>query len=204
MFLPPPQRRGERGWTGVELSISFGVIFAVMGMLIWVVVPTDRYRDARNARRREDSYAVLNAMLLKEKDDVERYGGEAAAPLDANPATAQVIVRRLGNGTCRRGLGTTPTCPGAVKAGLRLSTFGHGCFVLLDDDRYNAKGLVTRYLLSLPTDPAAHFASSLQQYIPGLPLGDGNSGYYINRGEGGRLEVGACHPEMGQLVSEIR
>jgi hypothetical protein len=196
--------RDQRGWTGTELSISFGIIFAVMGMFIWVVVPTDRYRDARDARRREDAYAVLNAMLLKEKDEVEAYRGEAAAPLDDDATTAQVIVRRLGDGTCQHGLKSTPTCPGAVKSGLRLSTYGQGCFVLLDDDRYNAKGLVNRYLLSLPIDPSAHFTSSLQRTIQGLPLGGANTGYYINRGAEGRLEVGACQPEMSPVIREIR
>jgi hypothetical protein len=196
-------RHNQRGWNGVELTISFGVIFAVMGMLIWVIVPMDRYRDARNVRRREESYAILNAVLLKEKDDVEPYRGEAPARLDRDGTTAQIIVRRVGNDTCTHGLATTPTCPGAVKAGLRLVETGHDCLVTLDDDRYNKVGLVTRYLLSMPIDPS-RFLPSVTHQIQGPPLSSGNSGYYINRGELGNLEVGACQPELGQLIREVR
>lgn len=196
-------RGRQQGWNIVELSIALGVIFAVMGMLIVVIDPTDRYREARNARRREEAYAILNAVLLKEKDDIEAYRGEAPALLDLDESTAQVIARRLGSGTCTHGLKTTPTCPGAVHAGLKLPETGHDCFVLLDDDRYNKVGLVTRFLLSIPIDPS-RFLPSVTHQIQGLPLGNSNTGYYINRGPLGNLEVGACQPELGQLIREVR
>jgi|GEM_PF-1267195 hypothetical protein len=196
-----PRSFSEGGWSAPELLVAFGVIFAVLFGLVLAIVPSDRYRDSRNARRQEEVYSLLNAILLKEKDDVAAYRGEPPALIDDDPATAQVLVRRIGDDTCGRGRTTTPACPGAEKAGLTVPTDGNRCLVLLDDDRYNNRGLVTNYLLALPIDPSA---PGTVAGVGGKPLGNGNTGYYVNRSPGDRLEVGACQPEMGRLIQVER
>jgi hypothetical protein len=196
-------RFSEHGWSSVEILASVAVIFGMITALIWVVIPFDRYREARNARRSTECYSLLNAILLRETDDRARFYGETYAPIDRDPVTAQIIARTIDDASCAPGDADTPTCPGAAAAGLTMPDRGWSCLTLLDDGRINKEGLVNRYLLSLPIDPAGSTANPLR-YIQGLPLGNNNTGYYVNRGEGGRLEVGACHPEMGVLIREKR
>ena len=187
------------GWTGFELVVAAALICALMLFFIWVIVPVDRYREARNAARLAESNSLLHAILLKQYDDGEDYRGEPPDFLDDDPTSAQILVRQPGRATCVPGLATTPTCPGAVRVGLRLPTRGQTCLVTLDDNRFNAVGLSTKYLLGIPIDPSGPGADP-NHPIAGLPLGENNTGYYVNRGPGELLEVGACQPELGKII----
>jgi hypothetical protein len=193
----------QRGWSGAEIIIGTGLIFAFIFGLVWVVIPFDRYRDSRNARRSVECYSMLHAILMMESDKGTQYWGESEAPVDRDSGTAQIIVRNLDDVTCSPRRLTTPTCPGAERVGLKLPQAEWGCVTMLDDARYNDVGLVNRYLKSLPLDPSGPGMSEVQ-YIQGMPIGNGNTGYYINRSEGGRVEIGACHPEMGEIIRETR
>jgi hypothetical protein len=202
-FWPGDKSDEEQGWSGAEIIIGTGGIFVFILAMVWVIIPFDRYRDSRNAKRSAECYSLLHAVLMMQSDQVATYWGESEAPIDQDPETAQIIVHNLNGVTCSPKRTTTPTCPGAERSGLKLSGQEWSCLTMLDNGRIDGIGLVSRYLLDLPIDPAGPGESRVQ-YIQGLPLGENNTGYYINRSEAGRLEVGACHPEMGELIREVR
>lgn len=177
------------------------LVFALL--LIAAIVPQERYKEARNTRRWEEVYSIVAAILLKEKDDGYVYYGEPAAPVDRDPTTAQVIVKNVKGLTCELWNRDAVACPGAETAGLSVSKTGADCVALLDDGKRNYEGLVKRYLSDLPVGPSGPGRGE-DGRIYGHPLGAGNTGYYINRGSEGRIEVGACWPEQGVVISVAR
>lgn len=205
--MPPlrPNRTsmGHRDRDGVFTFIEFLVVIGIIGLLasaiIVAVAPLQRFQETRNARRMTESYSILNAMLAKEAVDKVPYDGEAVAPIDANAATAQVIVRSTAGVTCASALATTPSCPGAVADGLKVPLTGLDCVAQLDDGSGNAVALVDKYLAELPVDPLGAGVDPEPSLVDS-PLGAGNTGFYINRTASGRIEVGACHPDLGAVI----
>lgn len=70
-----------------------------------------------------------------------------------------------------------------------------------------ANALVPNYLASIPTDPAGGTVCPTggSCTTPGdLPVGASNSGYYLVRTAGNRIEIGACNPEQATSISVKR
>ncbi|HTK04737.1 MAG TPA: type II secretion system protein [Candidatus Eisenbacteria bacterium] len=189
----------ERGFTLIELLVVIGIIGLLASAVLVAVAPLQRLRETRNARRSSEAYSVLNAMLNKEADDRIPYDGETVAPIDTSGTTAQVIVRSTAGVTCASATPTSPSCPGAVAAGLTLPTSNLDCVTQLDDGSVNTTALIDKYLIELPIDPLGS-GTDPETTIVDSPLGDGNTGYYINRTTSGRIEVGACHPDLGAII----
>jgi len=187
------------GFTLIELLVVIGIIGLLAAAILVAVSPLQRLRETRNSRRSSEAYSLLNAMLNKETDDRAQYDGDAVAEVDTDTNTAQVIVRTTAGATCTSGGATTPTCPGATGQGLTLNTSALTCLAQLDDNTVNATGLVDKYLVELPIDPIG-VGGDPTTSTTDLPIGANNTGYYINRTDTGRIEVGACHPELGAIV----
>ena len=189
----------RRGFTLIELLVVIGIIGLLASAVLVAVAPLQRLRETRNARRASESYSLLNAMLNKEADDRIPYDGETVAPIDVSGTTAQVIVRSTAGVTCASATATTPSCPGATAQGLTVPTTGLDCVVQLDDGTVNTTALVDEYMVELPIDPLGAGVDP-QTTLVDSPLGEGNTGYYINRTVSGRIEIGACHPDLSAVI----
>lgn len=191
--------RQSDGFTLIELLVVIGIIGLLAAAILVAVAPLQRLRETRNARRSSETYSILNAYLNKEADDKIQYDGDVSAVFDALPTTAQVLVRTTAGATCTAAGATTPTCPGALAVGLTLPTSGTTCLTQLDDGTVNTIGLVDKYITEMPIDPLGA-GTDPTSGVTDLVLGDNNTGYYINRSASGRIEVGACHAEVGATI----
>lgn len=191
--------RRNAGFTLIELLVVIGIIGLLASAVLVAVAPLQRLRETRNARRSGETYSLLNAMLNKEADDRIPYDGETGAQIDASGTTAQVIVRTTAGVTCGANLATTPSCPGATAQGLTIPTMGLTCVVQLDNGIIDTTGLVDKYMVELPIDPLGAGADP-QTGLTDSPLGPENTGYYVNRTASGRIEVGACHSDLGAVI----
>ncbi len=201
MLYSPYMRhtRDRKGFTLIELLIVIGIIGLLASAILVAVAPLQRLRETRNVRRAAEAYSILNAMLAKEADDKVPYDGDPVAKIDTNTTTAQVIVRSTAGATCTTATASTPSCPGAVTNGLTMPTTSLDCVAQLDDGTVNVDGLVDKYLVELPIDPLGDGVDPETSLVDS-PLGDGNTGYYINRTASGRVEIGACHPDLGAII----
>jgi len=192
----------RKGFTLIELLIVIAIIGFLAAAILVAVDPVKRIQDSRDSRRSEEAYSVLNAILNKQVDDRRLYEGETTAPVDANTASSQVIVRTTAGVNCTIP-GTAPTCPGDGSS-LSLDTSGAlSCVVLLDDNTSNATGLVDVYISELPIDPIGSGKDPTPS-VADLVLGENNTGYFLNRTSGNRLEIGACHPEQASSIKVKR
>lgn len=181
--------RGERGFTLFELLTVLATVAVVAAAAYVNVNPENRARDVRDGRRYADADALRRAVAAYEADTRAPYGGEPAAPIDDDPATAQVIVADAAGIDCASP-SAAPTCPDA--AGLRLDVSDpHACVASLDNAAADTDGLVDTYLASLPHDPLGEPAA-------------GVTGYYLNRDADGTLTVGACHGEHNHRIMVTR
>jgi len=196
-------RRGQRGFTLIELLIVIGIIGFLAAAILVAVDPVRRIQDARNSQRWSEVNALLNAILNKQVDERVLVDGTVAAEVDSNFNSAQVIVRETGGINCTS-QPAAPSCPGAVVNGLTYSIPTAGtldCVVQLHDGTTPENGIDPDYIAELPLDPA--YDSSSHDPTPTLSdlvIGDNNTGYYINRSNGNRIEIGACHPDQGAII----
>ncbi len=193
----------QRGFTLIELLIVIGIIGFLAAAILVAVDPVRRIQDARNSQRWSEVNALLNAILNKQVDTRDLVDGSTAAPIDGNFTTAQVIVRETGGVNCTS-QPAAPSCPGAVANGLTytIPTVGAlDCVVQLHDGTTPANGIDPEYIAELPLDPVVQNAGGDPTPTLGdLPIDDNNTGYYINRSNGDRIEIGACHPDRDAII----
>lgn len=129
----------RKGFTLIELLIVI-VIISILAAIIFVAVdPATRFADARDARRRSEVVAVLNAVLNYQVDN----NGTLPAGIDSVPASSQVL------GTSATGCDLVCTDGGTTLAAC-LDLSG----TLVDD-----------YLASIPLDPSSGTAANTDYYI---------------------------------------
>jgi hypothetical protein len=183
------RRPASRGMTANELLLSVGGILAFMALFIYLIAAAEKVKDARNARRWTEVNAILNGILLKEFDDQTAYVGRATAPILEHPVYVQVIVSDAGDVDCAE-VGKRPKCPGQPLD----ANPGRRCVADLAD-------LVPNYLPHIGLDP---FGVGYQPDEDYLGLGENNTGYYVHRLPGGRLEVGSCFSDRDAQIRLAR
>ncbi len=184
----------KRGFTLIELLIVIGIIGFIAAAILVAVDPVKRIQDSRNSQRWSEVNGVLNAMLKKQVDDKAQYDGEGTTLIITGATNSQVIVDDPTGIVCDAE-GTRPGCDQAMD------------IAAADDDCVaDLSGLVPAYLAELPTDPAANAcgASSPCTTDGTVAIGASNSGYYIHRTTGGRIEIGACQPEQSATINVKR
>ncbi|MFA6604129.1 MAG: prepilin-type N-terminal cleavage/methylation domain-containing protein [Patescibacteria group bacterium] len=195
--------RLKQGFTLIELLIIIGIIGFLASAILVAVDPVKRIQDSRNAKRWSEVNGVLNAILTKQVDDRATYDGTAdtdgvagapfvptIAPIITHATNAQVIVRQDPGVAACATPATKPLCPG-LPAGITLSSSAEDCVANIVD-------IAPTYIAELPLDPTS-------TTIAGSPvIGDDNTGYYIHRTSGNRIEIGSCYPDQGASVKVKR
>jgi prepilin-type N-terminal cleavage/methylation domain-containing protein len=185
----------DRGFTLIELLIVIAIIGFLAAAILVAVDPVKRVQQSRNAKRWAEANAILNAILTKQVDERAAYSGHASAPIIPDTTYSQVLV------TDRTGVdcavpATAPTCPGAS---LDPAATGFDCIVQVDDLANPVSG--DSYLAEVPLDPLGDGT------VPaggGMAIGTDNTGYYIHKFPNGRIEVGACHPDLSESIKVKR
>jgi type IV pilus assembly protein PilA len=193
----------RKGFTLIELLIIIGIIGFLAAAILVAVDPVKRIKEARNTQRWEEVNSVLNAILVKQVDERKFYDGDPIAPIDGNEDTAQVIVRTTSGVICTTPA-LAPSCPGAVERDLIVPDTGPlDCVVLMHNADDNAQSLDPTFIAELPIDPVGSGADP-EKDIVDSEIGDNNTGYYLNRTADNRIEIGACHPELGASIRVAR
>ncbi|MFH1046829.1 MAG: prepilin-type N-terminal cleavage/methylation domain-containing protein [Patescibacteria group bacterium] len=191
-------KNNKRGFTLVELLIVIGIIGFLAAAILVAVDPVKRIQDSRNSQRWSEVNSILNGILKKQVDDRALYNGETSAPIITHATNAQVIVASDTAIVCTAAT-TRPGCelPGTTDT---LDITGAKTCVA------NLSGLVPTYLAEIPTDPATNGCPTggTCTVAGDLAIGDTNSGYYIHRTTGNRIEIGACQAEQGATISVKR
>ncbi|OGL73139.1 hypothetical protein A3C96_00975 [Candidatus Uhrbacteria bacterium RIFCSPHIGHO2_02_FULL_60_10] len=178
------------GFTLIELLIVIAIIGFLAAAILVAVDPVKRIQDARNAKRWSEVNAILNAILNKQVDDRAIYDGETSAPIITDTSVngdgfSQVIVRDDAGVVCTSNA-TAPFC-----FGQNVDYTGAKTCVA------NIKGIVPIWVSELPIDPKGVGQVPDTGY---LPLGNKNTGYYLHRTNGNRIEIGACRPDQGAVI----
>ncbi len=185
------RRTEAKGFTLIELLIIIGIIGFLAAAILVAVDPVKRIQDARNAKRWAEVNGILNSILTKQVDDRALYNGAVSAPIITNATNSQVIVSDDGVIVCNIAA-TRPACPAVT---LDIAGANKNCVA-------NLSNVVPDYLAELPIDP---LGSGTVPTAGSLALGTTNSGYYIHRTTGNRIEIGACYPDgTGTTISVKR
>jgi prepilin-type N-terminal cleavage/methylation domain-containing protein len=208
----------RKGFTLIELLIVIAIIGFLAAAILVAVDPVRRIQESRDARRQEEVYSILNAILNKQVDDRATFDGDdtsvTPAPIITHATDAQVIVRSHASIDCDAG--SAASRPGCEKA---LNLSGNStCVADLSDTSTPAISIAPEYISELPIDPRDPLGGNNVTICPtgssgcgtigDIPLGDQNTGYYVLRTAGSstsfRLEVGACGPERADSISVKR
>lgn len=132
------------GFTLLEILLVVAAIAILAGIVIVALNPAKQLGDTRNAERRSDVNAILNAIQQYAIDN----NGSLPAGIDSVYTSAQVI------GTSSSGLDSTCTATTTVSAGLDLTSV-----------------LVPTYIVAIPSDPSSGSAANTDYYVQRLPSG---------------------------------
>ena len=188
-----PQSGSAKGFTLIELLIIIGIIGFLASAILVSVDPVKRIQDARNAKRWSEVNAILNAILTKQVDDRATYSGAAAAPIITHATNSQVIVRTAPTAGDCDAAPTKPLCPTQTVLGA-----GVDCVAQLSGSVTALENLNPTYIAELPLDPT----NTVPATGPGI--GDDNTGYYIHRTNGNRIEIGSCYPDQSADIKVKR
>ncbi len=192
-------KKGQ-GFTLIELLIVIGIIGFLAASILVAVDPVKRIQDSRNSQRWSEVNSILNAILKKQVDDRLLYNGESTAPIITSSTYYQVIVEDDTGIVCN----SPADRPGCNQV-LDVSAANKNCVANLGG---SATSLVPTYLAEIPTDPGANAcgqtASPVCTTSGDEPVGTTNSGYYIQRTTGNRIEIGACQPEQAATIKVKR
>ena len=197
-YTPFRMKRFVRpGFTLIELLIVIGIIGFLAAAILVAVDPVKRIQDSRDARRSAEVNAVLNAYLNKQVDDRLIYDGETDAKvITQGGSNVQVIVRSATGVVCN----SATTRPGCNKA---MDTTGANTNCVA-----NLSGLVPTYISELPVDPretgsfcgTGSGCTTVGDLSLNTSTTSNNTGYYIARTSGNRLEIGSCKPEQASTI----
>ena len=137
-------QKNHKGFTLLEILLVVAAIAILAGIVIVALNPTKQLGDTRNAERRSDVNAVLNAVYQYAIDN----NGTFPSGIDAVTASAQVL------GTAGSGCDSTCTATTTLAACLDLSG-----------------DLVSDYIVGIPQDPSTGSASNTDYYINRLGNG---------------------------------
>jgi prepilin-type N-terminal cleavage/methylation domain-containing protein len=169
--------RREQGFTLVELLVVIGIIVILFAVVLVAVDPARRLAQARDAVRRQDVRDILEAV---QEYVVDNDGDDSALGFDATDEDD--------GGTWRQIIGTggAAGCAGLIGTVCTEATTHDDCLDLEAD-------LVETYLASIPIDPS------------GTPDYDEDvTGYFIDKTDNGRYQVGACNPEEAASITVKR
>ncbi|MEY4723408.1 MAG: hypothetical protein RLZZ324_921 [Candidatus Parcubacteria bacterium] len=194
----------KNGFTLIELLIVIGIIGFLAAAILVAVDPVKRIQDSRDARRFSEANGMLNAILNKQVDDRARFDGVTTvgdAPIitDLGSGFSQVIVRSSAGINCS----SAATRPGCNQ--LLDTTASKNCVANLQetvDTTEPVLSLIPNYISEAPYDPRGNGTDafcgtgSSCATVGNLPIGITNTGYYIHRTAGNRIEIGACQGEQ--------
>ena len=134
MFKKPNQS----GFTLLEILLVVAAIAILAGIVVVAINPAKQLGDTRNAERRSDVNAILNAVHQYSIDN----NGSLPSGIDATTSTYQVL------GTSATGCDSTCTAVTTEAACLDMSS-----------------DLVADYIVAIPTDPSTGTAANTDYYI---------------------------------------
>ena len=187
---------GDRGFTLIELLIVIAIIGFLAAAILVAVDPVKRVQQSRNAKRWSEVNAILNAILTKQVDERAAYtASSVSGTIVASDTLAQVLVTDTTGVACQTPL-QAPACPGA---GVPLSVVAGVACVAQVGDLANPSSGLDSYLAAIPIDPLGSGT------VPTAGnLGAKNTGYYIHKYVNGRIEIGACYPDLSESIKVKR
>lgn len=136
------QLHERQGFTLTELLLAIAIIGVLAAVVITAINPAKQLGDARNAQRRSDVEAILNAIWQYALDS----GGSLPCQTGTGPCI-DTTVRMLGIATA--GCDNTSICPDATV----------GTSACLD----LAGALAPKYIFAIPQDPQAN--ADMTRYV---------------------------------------
>lgn len=185
----------EKGVALVDLLVIVLIIGFLAAAVLVAADPAKKVQDSRDAERYSEVNGILNAILAKQADD---GAFDAASRIGTSAGNAPVI---------EQGMGTNVQVIVEDDAGVvcNIPAKRPGCRKAMDTSGAN-KNCVARLAdpTVIPRDPAIGTpcrSGSGCTTEGDLPIGPKNSGYYIARTAGDRIEIGSCDPEQATFIS---
>jgi len=188
-----------RGFTRNYLFMLIGAVCLTAAVVYFLVDPAVRLGQSRDDRRLVEVNAILNSILRKQLDGKTAFSGEGTARILADDRYAQIIVTDDTAIDCADAT-QRPGCDQKM-----IAAAGTGCVVNVGSGGFGQ--LVPTYVGEIPVDPrgsgkeSACSSASDCAFKGDLFYGSRNSGYYLHKYTSGRLEIGACKPDLAASIS---
>ena len=131
-------RNKQKGFTLLEILLVVAAIAILAGIVIVALNPNKQLGDTRNAERRSEVNAILNAISQYRLDN----GGNNPSGIDSIVGSAQVL------GTSGSGCDTTCTATTTVAACVDISS-----------------SIVPDYVVGIPEDPTSGSSGNTDYYV---------------------------------------
>ena len=131
-------RNSQAGFTLLEILLVVAAIAILAGIVIVALNPNKQLGDTRNAERRSEVNAILNAISQYRLDN----GGNLPTGIDAITTSSQVL------GTASIGCNTTCTAATTLAACVDISG-----------------SIVPNYVVGIPADPTSGTAANTDYYV---------------------------------------